>query len=170
MMYSRLLVARELLAPDGVIFISMDDHEIQHLRKVCDEVFCEDNFLVNIIWEKRYTRSNNSKLFGTMTEHVLCYRKSGNVETIKEPRNDRSDSIYSNPDNDPRGPWTSVSYVNPALREERPNLCYPILNPITGVKVEHPTNAWKYEKRHTNSMFLTKNYIGDRKVIMPTHD
>lgn len=146
MMYSRLLVARELLAPDGVIFISMDDHEIQHLRKVCDEVFCEDNFLVNIIWEKRYTRSNNSKLFGTMTEHVLCYRKSGNVETIKEPRNDRSDSIYSNPDNDPRGPWTSVSYVNPALREERPNLCYPILNPITGVRVEHPTNAWKYEK------------------------
>lgn len=146
MMYSRLLVARELLAPDGVIFISMDDHEIQHLRKVCDEVFCEDNFLINIIWEKRYTRSNNSKLFGTMTEHVLCYRKSGNVETIKEPRNDRSDSIYSNPDNDPRGPWTSVSYVNPALREERPNLCYPILNPITGVRVEHPTNAWKYEK------------------------
>lgn len=144
-MYSRLLVARTLLRPDGVIFISMDDHEIHHLRKVCDEVFGEENFLVNIIWEKRYTRSNNSKLFGTMTEHVLCYRRSGMVTNIKEPRNEKSDEIYSNPDNDPRGAWTSVSYVNPASRENRPNLCYPIINPITGESVEHPTNAWKYE-------------------------
>ena len=100
MMYSRLLVARNLLRPDGVIFISMDDNEIHHLRKICDEVFGTDNFLVNIIWEKRYTRSNNSKLFGTMTEHLLCYRKSADLITIKEPRNDRSDAIYSNPDND----------------------------------------------------------------------
>lgn len=146
MMYSRLLVARNLLCPDGVIFISMDDNEIHHLRKICDEVFGEENFLINIIWEKRYTRSNNSKLFGTMTEHLLCYRKSSELTTIKEPRNDRSDAIYSNPDNDERGPWTSVSYVNPASKEERPNLCYPIHNPITGLTVEHPTNAWKYEK------------------------
>lgn len=146
MMYSRLLVARNLLRPDGVIFISMDDNEIHHLRKICDEVLGEENFLVNIIWEKRYTRSNNSKLFGTMTEHLLCYRKSSELTTIKEPRNDRSDAIYSNPDNDERGPWTSVSYVNPASKEERPNLCYPIHNPITGLTVEHPTNAWKYEK------------------------
>jgi adenine-specific DNA-methyltransferase len=144
-MYSRLLVARSLLKPDGVIFISMDDHEIHHLRKICDEIFGEDNFLVNVIWEKRYTRSNNSKLFGTMTEHVLCYRRSSALVTIKEPRNDRSDEIYSNPDNDERGAWTSVSYVNPASREERPNLCYPIVNPITGTTVNHPTNAWKYE-------------------------
>ncbi len=80
----------------------MDDNEIHHLRKICDEVFGTDNFLVNIIWEKRYTRSNNSKLFGTMTEHLLCYRKSADLITIKEPRNDRSDAIYSNPDNDER--------------------------------------------------------------------
>lgn len=144
-MYSRLLVARSLLKPDGVIFISMDDHEIHHLRKICDEIFGEENFLVNIIWEKRYTRSNNSKLFGTMTEHVVCYRRSGALVNIKEPRNDKSDEIYSNPDNDKRGAWTSVSYVNPASREERPNLCYAISNPITGAAVEHPTNAWKYE-------------------------
>lgn len=144
-MYSRLLVARTLLKSDGIIFISMDDHEIHHLRKICDEIFGEENFLVNIIWEKRYTRSNNSKLFGTMTEHVLCYRKSNDLVNIKEPRSERSDEIYTNPDNDPRGSWTSVSYVNPASREERPNLCYKINNPITGKTVEHPTNAWKYE-------------------------
>lgn len=144
-MYSRLLVARNLLKPTGVIFISMDDHEIHHLRKICDEIFGEENFLVNIIWEKRLTRSNNSKLFGTNTEHVLCYRKSQELVNIKEPRTDSANEIYSNPDNDERGPWTSVLYTNPALREERPNLCYPIENPFTGEKVEHPTNAWKYE-------------------------
>lgn len=144
-MFSRLLVARTLLRPDGVIFISMDDHEIHHLRKVCDEVFGEENFLVNVIWEKRYTRSNNSKQFGTMTEHIVCYRKSDKLIDIKEPRNDKSDEIYSNPDNDKRGPWTSVSYVNPASREDRPNLCYTIINPFTNKEVEHPTNAWKYE-------------------------
>lgn len=144
-MYSRLLVARTLLKPTGVIFISMDDHEIHHLRKVCDEIFGEENFLVNIIWEKRLTRSNNSKLFGTNTEHVLCYRKSQELVNIKEPRTNNANEIYSNPDNDERGPWTSVLYTNPALREERPNLCYPIENPFTGEKVEHPTNAWKYE-------------------------
>ena len=144
-MYSRLLVARTLLKPDGVIFISMDDHEIHHLRKICDEVFGEENFLVNIIWEKRLTRSNNSKLFGTNTEHILCYRKSEDLKNIKEPRTDSANEIYSNPDNDERGPWTSVLYTNPALREERPNLCYPITNPFTGKEVEHPTNAWKYE-------------------------
>lgn len=145
MMYSRLLVARTLLRPDGVIFMSMDDNEIHHLRKLCDEIFGQENLLSNIIWEKRYTRSNNSKLFGSMTEHLLCYRKSDALFNIKEPRNERSDEIYSNPDNDERGPWTSVSYVNPASREERPNLCYQIINPITNTIIEHPTNAWKYE-------------------------
>lgn len=144
-MYSRLLVARMLLKPDGLIFISMDDHEMHHLRKICDEIFGEDNFLVNAIWEKRLTRSNNAKLFTTNTEYVLCYRKSEQVANVKEPRKESTNGIYSNPDNDPRGPWTSILYTNPAMREERPNLCYPIKNPFTGEAVEHPTNAWKYE-------------------------
>lgn len=144
-MYSRLLVARMLLKSDGLIFISMDDHEIHHLRKICDEIFGEDNFLVNAIWEKRLTRSNNAKLFTTNTEYVLCYRKSELVANVKEPRKESTNEMYSNPDNDPRGPWTSILYTNPAMREERPNLCYPIQNPFTGETVEHPTNAWKYE-------------------------
>ncbi len=145
MMYSRLLIARQLLREDGAIFISIDDNEVHHLRKLCDEVFGEDNFLVNIIWGKRYTKSNNAKLFGSITENLICYRKSDLISTIKEPRNEKSDSIYSNPDNDSRGVWTSVSYVNPATKDERPNLVYKIENPITKVETEHETNAWKYE-------------------------
>jgi adenine-specific DNA-methyltransferase len=145
MMYSRLLIARQLLKEDGVIFISIDDNEVHHLRKLCDEVFGEENFLANVIWEKRYTKSNNSKLFGSITEHLIVYRKSDFISNIKEPRNEKSDSIYSNPDNDERGVWTSVSYVNPATKEERPNLVYEILNPFNNTNIKHPTNAWKYE-------------------------
>lgn len=117
------------------------------MRKICDEIFGAENFISQIVWEKRYTRSNNAKRFTTLTEPIICYVKSiTSVTDIKEKRSDKADSIYSNPDNDPRGAWTSVSYVNPATKEQRPNLVYPILNPITGVVVEHPTNAWKYEK------------------------
>ena len=148
MIYSRLLLARNLLSKDGLIFISIDEHESHVLRIMCDEVFGINNFISSIVWEKRYTRSNNSKRFTTLTEPVLCYAKDiMAVSTIKEKRNEKADSIYNNPDNDPRGVWTSVSYVNPATKEQRPNLSYPLVNPFTGKSVEHPTNAWKYEKK-----------------------
>ena len=148
MMYPRLILARNLLTDDGVIFISIDETEVANLRKICDDVFGEENFLSQIIWVKRYTRSNNAKKFTTLTESILAYQKNNTaISEIKEPRNEKADSTYSNPDNDPRGVWTSVSYVNPATRDERPNLCYSIQNPFTGQQVNHPTNAWKYEKK-----------------------
>ncbi len=147
MIYGRLKVAKSLLSEDGLIFISIDEHESHNLRKICDEIFGGQNFVSQIVWEKRYTRSNNAKRFTTLTEPLLCYAKNVTVITdIKEKRNEKADSIYSNPDNDPRGVWTSVSYVNPATKDQRPNLTYPLYNPFTGTIVEHPTNAWKYEK------------------------
>ena len=146
MMYPRLVLARDLLSADGAIFISIDDNEIENLKKICDEVFGSTNFLAQITWEKRYTRSNNAKLFASLTDWILAYRKSPELSILRESRSEKTNSIYTNPDNDPRGPWTSVSYVNPATKEQRPNLSYPLLNPITGETVTHPTNAWKYEK------------------------
>ncbi len=146
MMYPRLFLAKNLLRQDGVIFVSIDDHEVHNLRLMMNEIFGEENFLVSIVWEKRFTRSNNARSFTTLTESILVYRKSPLLTDIKEPRNDKSDSIYSNPDNDSRGIWTSVSYVNPATKEQRPNLSYPLMNPISGKEITHPTNAWKYEK------------------------
>ncbi len=164
MIYSRLLLARNLLTDDGLIFISIDEHESHTLREICDEVFGIQNFISQIVWEKRYTRSNNAKRFTTLTEPLLCYAKdSVVVADIKEKRNEKADSIYANPDGDPRGVWTSVSYVNPATKEQRPNLTYPLTNPYTGATVEHPTNAWKYEKatyeRHVaeNRLYWGKN-------------
>ena len=147
MLYPRLRIAKDLLSEDGIIFISIDEHESHNLRKICDEIFGVQNFISQIVWEKRYTRSNNAKRFTTLTEPVLCYVKSALIVTdIKEKRSEKADSIYSNPDNDPRGVWTSVSYVNPASKDERPNLVYPLVNPFTGAEVIHPSNAWKYER------------------------
>lgn len=147
MIYGRLKIAKSLLSEDGLIFISIDEHESHNLRKMCDEIFGGQNFISQIVWEKRYTRSNNARRFTTLTEPLLCYAKNiTHVTEIKEKRNEKADSIYSNPDNDPRGAWTSVSYVNPATKDQRPNLSYPVYNPFTGASIEHPTNAWKYEK------------------------
>lgn len=146
MMYPRLFVAKSLLRPDGVIFVSIDDNEVKNLRAMMDEVFGEDNFVSEIVWEKRFTRSNNAKKFASLTERILLYRRSDALEEIRAPRDEKADSIYSNPDDDPRGPWTSVSYVNPATKEQRPNLSYELFNPITGEKIAHPTNAWKYSR------------------------
>lgn len=144
MIYPRLRLARQILRDDGLIFVSIDDNEMHHLRMLMNEIFGEENFLAAIAWEKRFTRSNNAKLFYSVKDSILLYRKSDAVSFLREPRTEKSDSIYGNPDNDPRGPWTSASYVNPATKEQRPNLVYSITNPFTGEKVEHPTHAWKY--------------------------
>jgi len=141
-MYPRLYIAKQLLKDDGVIFISIDDNEVAQLRLLMDEVFGEENFVANLIWEKRYGRSNNAKLITTSTEHILFYRKSEKLENLKEVRSDEICG-YSNPDNDDRGVWTSVSFINQVSREERPNLSYAIKNPNTGKVINHPTNAWK---------------------------
>ena len=145
MMWPRLHLLKELLSDDGVIFISIDDNEQHHLRMLMDEIFDEDNFLVCVSWEKRYTRSNNAKMFTSVVDKLIAYRRSSVLDFLREPRNDKSDAGYENPDDDDRGPWISVSYVNPATRPQRPNLVYAIVNPFTGKEVSHPTNAWKFE-------------------------
>lgn len=143
MMYPRLYLARNLLRDDGVIFISIDDGESANLRKLCDEVFGEENFKADISWQKRYTRSNNTVDFTTMVEHIYVYSKSEMFNVSLLERTEEADARYSNPDNDPRGDWKGASFLNPATPQQRPNLVYPIKNPNTG-KITHPsTNAWR---------------------------
>ncbi|MCF6362233.1 MAG: site-specific DNA-methyltransferase [Gammaproteobacteria bacterium] len=146
MMYPRLYLARNLLREDGVIFISIDDNEVENLRRMCDEIFGEENFKADISWQKRYTRSNNTVDFTTMVEHVLVYGRSTEFKVNLLPRSDVADARYSNPDSDPRGPWKGASFLNPASPQQRPNLCYPIRNPITGEVTEPTTNAWRRSK------------------------
>ena len=146
MMWPRLHLLKELLSDDGIIFISIDDNEVHHLRMLMNEILGTENFLADIIWQHRYGRSNNAKLFSNQREHVIVYRKSDAVSHIRVKRNEELNETYSNPDNDPRGSWVSASYVNPATKEQRPNLVYPVTNPYTEESVNHPTHAWKYSQ------------------------
>ena len=146
MMWPRLHLLKELLAEDGIIFISIDDNEVHHLRMMMDEILGAENFLADIIWQHRYGRSNNAKLFSNQREHVVAYRKSDTVSHIRVKRDKKLNETYSNPDDDPRGSSVSSSYVNPAQKGERPNLVYSVVNPHTGESVNHPTHAWKYSQ------------------------
>ena len=143
-MYPRLLLARDLLKDDGVIFISIDDNEVAQLKLLCDEVFGGENFIANLVWEKRYGRSNDAKLMSSVKETILLYRKSDVLVNLREPRSDENNKDYSNPDNDPRGLWTSVSFVSQRTKSERPNCAYELINTHTNKMFNHPTNAWKY--------------------------
>lgn len=115
MMFARLRLARNILSEDGVIFISIDDGEVHNLKKACDEVFGERNFVANIIWQKKFARANDATYFSTMHDHILCYAKNSKLngdcvswELKLLPRGDETPSGYANPDNDSRGLWTSV--------------------------------------------------------------
>ncbi|MBM6890441.1 site-specific DNA-methyltransferase [Bacteroides caecigallinarum] len=109
MIYSRLMVARSLLAEDGVIFISIDDHEQKNIRNICDEIFGESNFVSNFIWEKRLNRENRKEV-SSRHDYILCYIKQKSEQQrslLLLPMNEKALSNYGNPDNDPRGLWKS---------------------------------------------------------------
>ena len=115
MIYPRLKLARELLSNDGVVFISIDDTEVANLRLICDEIFGPNNFISNLVWQKKFSRSNDAQFFSTMHDHILCYAKERSDSKSDKgwhigllPRGDEIPNGYSNPDNDPRGLWTSV--------------------------------------------------------------
>jgi adenine-specific DNA-methyltransferase len=147
MMWPRLRLLHELLAENGSIWITLDDNEAHRATQMLLEVFGEDCHEATIVWEKRFTRSNNATRFSSSKDYLIVFRKSDGFRPGKELRSEESQETYDNPDNDPNGPWISVSYVNPASKADRPNLVYPIKNPFNGQDVEHPTNAWKFEPK-----------------------
>ncbi|MBA6115068.1 site-specific DNA-methyltransferase [Pseudomonas putida] len=108
MIYSRLRLARNLLRDDGVVFISIDDNEADNLRKVCTEIFGEENFVAQIIWQKVFSPKNSAKWFSEDHDYVLVYAKSGDQWTPNLlPQTEEMIARYKNPDRDPRGPWQS---------------------------------------------------------------
>lgn len=109
-MYPRLYIARELLKDDGVIFISIDDNEQAQLKLLCDEVFGEENFVAELIWKKKNVVQNDAKFFSTDHEYLVSYAKSVELLTLNRlARTAEQEARYQNPDNDPRGAWTSVA-------------------------------------------------------------
>lgn len=106
MMLPRLKLARNLLREDGVVFISIDDGELATLKKVCDEVFGENNFIANFIWEKRTNRENRKRV-SYKHDNILCFAKGSEAAIQQLPMNEKALSSYKNIDSDPRGPWKS---------------------------------------------------------------
>ena len=130
MMYPRLRIAKNLLTEDGVIFISLDDKEIDNLKKICNEIFGEFNFVECLIWKKRATPPNDKNI-GRVHEFILCYAKNiNNIKLGLLPRDEKSINRYSNPDNDSRGPWVASDLSANGKGGRIVQSCiYPIINP-----------------------------------------
>ena len=160
MIYSRLLLARNLLTEDGVIFISIDDNEVTNLRRVCNEVLGESNFIAQFIWQSRQNKDNRN-ISGVSIDHeyIICYSKQCGQRIFRGT--ERKTELYNNPDDDPRGPWTSANMVGLATKDARPNLHYDLINPYDGINYGCPTKGWRYDR---NTM---KRLIDENRIIWP---
>ena len=145
MIYPRLKLAKDLLSDDGVIFISMDDHEQENIKKICDEIFGEANFLAQVIWERAYSPVNLKKHFSESHDYIICYAKNAESCVCNGlPRSAEANDRYSNPDNDPRGAWTSGDLsVGPRVESR----VYEITVP-SGRKVLPPSGyCWRLDEK-----------------------
>ena len=181
MMYPRLELLRELLAEEGSIWVSIDDNEAHYLKVIMDEVFGRKNFIINVVWQKRYSRENRTAI-GEAHEHLLLYSK--NPELFKKSRNplplmEKQTKIYKNPNNDPRGAWRGVSL---SAQGYRPNQMYEIIAP-SGKKHRPPAGScWKvieseyrrlieddriYFGKDGNAIPSRKQFLKDIEGIVP---
>lgn len=160
--YTRLLVARSLLLPDGVLFVSIDDNEVTNLRKVLDEVFGTDNFVAQFIWKSRQNKDNRT-ITGASIDHeyILCYSKSNEEKALRGA--DRKTEQYTNPDNDLRGDWASGNMVGILPEDLRPNCHYDLINPETGINYGKPKMGWRYDNNTMHRLIEEKRIIWPEK-------
>ena len=159
MMYPRLRLAANLLRDDGVIFISIDDNEVTNLRKVCDEVFGEENFVGCGVWKRRTSSAMDQSKVSTDHEYLLMYHKGQFLPFAGYKKDYKG---YSNPDNDPRGPWVAGDLTVGMNADMRPNQYYDLVDPKTG-KVYHPSynRVWSYAP---DSM---QKLIEENRIVFP---
>lgn len=158
LMRDRLTILKNLLSDDGSLWISIDDNEAHYLKVLCDEIFGRKNFVANIVWQKRTSRENRAAI-GSAHDHLLIYSPAGAVDwkTVRQllPANDEG---YSNPDNDPRGPWRSIPF---SAQGFRPNQMYEIKTP-SGESVEPPKGrCWGATKP------VFESYLNEGRVYFP---
>ena len=177
MIYPRLFYAHKLLAKDGIMFISIDDHEVHNLRFMLNEIFGEENFIGGFVWRKKAGAGADSKLFFRQHEHILMY--SRNIEEISElyqPLTEKQRDEYKNPDNDPRGPWAQTDLTRTG--DNDPARIYEVVSP-TGTKFTH---CWTYAKpnfqkliednriwwgKNGNSKPKRKRFLKEKKGLTP---
>ncbi len=154
-MRKRLLLAKKLLKESGIIFISINDIEQAHLKILCSEIFGENMFIGQFVWKSRQQKDNRNVTGASIDhEYVLCYGKRVRGDQRKR-------EAYSNPDNDPRGDWSSENMVGILPKELRPNCHYDLINPKTGINYGKPKLGWRYDK-NTMSILMEED-----KIIFP---
>ena len=168
MMYPRLFLARNLLRQDGVIFVSIDDNEVHNLRLMMNEIFGEENFVAQLIWERAFSPKNDAKFISNSHDYVLMYARSINEFSIgRLDRTEEANARYSNPDNDPRGPWMSsdISVKTYSIAND-----YPITTP-SGRVIEPPASrCWRLSKKvflerlHDNRIWFGPNGDGVPRI------
>lgn len=156
MVYSRLMLARNLLIEDGVIFISIDDNEQENMKKMCSETFGEDNFIAQVVWERAYSPVNLKKHFSESHDYILCYAKNIELAVCNGlPRSAEANDRYGNPDNDPRGDWKASDLsVGPIVQSK----VYEIITP-SGRSVLPPNGyCWRLDRKTFDT------YVKDNRI------
>jgi len=162
-MYRRLVLAKELLSADGVIFVSIDDNEVFSLGMLMKQVFGHENLVATFIWKRR-TTPDSRNLNGVSGDHeyVLCYQR-GNSFRVRGRAKDLSK--YTNPDNDPLGPWMSDNLTGLANAQQRPNLHYEIVHPVTGQRYPpHASRGWIYGPERMAELIKTNRILWPKKA------
>lgn len=155
MMMPRLYLAKSLLREDGVIFVSIDDNEVHNLRLLMNEIFGEENFIANIIWQHSIQPKGYVDKFSVHHNHILCYSKNSDFELAPLQRKEDDNKAYSNPDNDPKGAWRSGDVRNALYR---PNLIYDIISP-SGKIIKPCPNGWRWSKETVNEKIKSGEII-----------
>ena len=166
MIYPRLKLAKDLLSDDGVIFISMDDHEQENIKKLCDEIFGESNFLAQVVWERAFSPVNLKKHFSESHDYIICYAKCVDIaECNGLVRGVETDNRYSNPDNDPRGVWMSSDMtVGPAVESK----LYDIITPSGAVLRPASGRCWLFtQDRYEEMKKDNRIWFGEKGNNMP---
>ena len=168
MIYPRMKVAYDLLRMDGVIFISIDDHEVDNLKKVCNEIFGEKNFIAQLVWERAFSPKNDARFISNSHDYIVMFAR--NIESFKIgrlPRTEEANARYSNPDNDPRGPWMSSDI---SVKTYNAACDYPITTP-SGRIVEPPAGrCWRlsknafFERLQDNRIWFGPNGDGTPRI------
>lgn len=152
MIYPRLKLAKDLLSEDGVIFISIDDNELENLKKICEEIFGEANYVANIVWKHTQQSKNDEPHFSRQYNHTLCYAKNKSLlKNFYFERTETDNKNYSNPDNDPKGMWRSGDVRSPNYRK---TLCYNIVAP-NGNVISPPANGWRWSEKSVKEKLAT---------------
>ena len=159
MIYPRLRIAKDLLSEDGAIFISIDDNELKNILSTGYEIFGEECFVGAFVWKRRTSSALDKHLISIDHEYVICFSRNPGIVFWGKEKDYKN---YSNPDNDPRGPWTTGDLTVGMNGDARPNQYYDLVDPKTG-KVYHPNfnRVWSYIPESMNQL------IADGRVLFP---